>query len=169
MGNSQSGASTDALKVRVIASDKTWIEGAALDQLHHTASLPGVEHVVGFPDLHPGKGTPVGAAIVSRGMIHPRLPGNDIGCAMSFWATDLPARKLKLDRWADKLDGLDRPFEGDRAPWLAAQRLAAGPHDAGLGTIGGGNHFAELQVVRRGARRASASPPSASIASGAAC
>jgi release factor H-coupled RctB family protein len=147
MGNSHSGASIDAPNVRLIASDKTWIEGLALDQLRHAATLPGVEYAVGFPDLHPGKGTPVGAAIVSREMIHPRLPGNDIGCAMSFWATDLPARKLKLDRWADRLEGLDRPFEGDREPWLAAQRLAPGPHDAGLGTIGGGNHFAELQVV----------------------
>lgn len=146
MGNSQ-GAPTDAPNVRLIASDKTWIEGTALDQLNHLASLPGVAHVVGFPDLHPGKGTPVGAAVVSRDVLHPRLPGNDIGCAMSFWATDLAARKLKLDRWADKLDGLDRPFAGDRAPWLDAQQLDAGPHDAGLGTIGGGNHFAELQVV----------------------
>lgn len=152
MGNSRSGASSDVPnvrlpEVRLIASDKTWIEGAALDQLKHTSTLPGVEYVVGFPDLHPGKGTPVGAAIVSREKIHPRLPGNDIGCAMSFWACDLPARKLKLDRWADKLEGLDRPYEDDRATWLDAQALRPGPHDAGLGTIGGGNHFAELQVV----------------------
>lgn len=147
MGNSHSGASSDAAQVRLFASDKTWIEGLALDQLNHTASLPGVVYAVGFPDLHPGKGTPVGAAFIARGMIHPRLPGNDIGCAMSFWATDLSARKLKIDRWVDRLGGLDRPFEGDVAPWLEAQRLAPSIHDAGLGTIGGGNHFAELQVV----------------------
>lgn len=147
MGTSKTGASPDAPHVRLIASDKTWIEGTALEQLKQSAALPGVVHTVGFPDLHPGKGTPVGAAFVSRGVIHPRLPGNDIGCATSLWATDLPARKLKIDRWVNRLDGLDRPFDGDRAPWLDAQRLSPSIHDSGLGTIGGGNHFAELQVV----------------------
>jgi release factor H-coupled RctB family protein len=147
MGNSQSGASADARPYRLIASQKTWIEGAALEQLANTATLPGVVHAVGFPDLHPGKGTPVGAAFVSRKVIHPRLPGNDIGCAMSFWATDLPARKLKIDRWTGRLEGLDRPYDGDVAPWLGAQGLSPSIHDTGLGTIGGGNHFAELQVV----------------------
>jgi release factor H-coupled RctB family protein len=147
MGNFHFGASADAPHVRLIASDKTWIEGAALEQLNTTARLPGIVQAIGFPDLHPGKGTPVGAAFVSRGVIHPRLPGNDIGCAMSFWATDLSARKLKLDRWVDRLEGLDRSYEGCVAPWLAAQQLEPSIHDAGLGTIGGGNHFAELQVV----------------------
>jgi release factor H-coupled RctB family protein len=147
MTKSQTGASPDAPQVRLIASDDTWIEGLALEQLKFSANLPGIVHAVGFPDLHPGKGTPVGAAFVSRDMIHPRLPGNDIGCAMSFWATDLPARRLKVDRWVDRLEGLDRPYEGDVTPWLERQGLAPGVHDAGLGTIGGGNHFAELQVV----------------------
>lgn len=152
MGNSNRGnlppaSRTEASNVRLYTSDKSWIEGAALQQLEHTAGLDGIVHAAGFPDLHPGKGVAVGAAFVSRDVIYPHLAGNDIGCAMSFWATDLSARKLKLDRWAKKLDGLERPYEGDLAPWRERFGLPESPSDAGLGTIGGGNHFAELQLV----------------------
>ena len=133
--------------VRLIASDTSWIEGDAVRQLHKTAELEGIEYAVGFPDLHPGKAFPIGAAFVSRDVMYPLLAGNDIGCAMAFWRTDLPVRKAKPERWSKKVTGLDLPFEGDRAGWLEEFGLEPGPCDAGLGTIGGGNHFAELQKV----------------------
>jgi release factor H-coupled RctB family protein len=66
---------------------------------------------------------------------------------MSFWATGLPARKLKLDRLEKRIHGLEAPWDGDLAPWRERFGLEASLSDAGLGTIGGGNHFAELQVV----------------------
>lgn len=133
--------------VQLFTSDKSWIEGAALEQLNTTARLPGMVHAAGFPDLHPGKGIAVGATFVSRGRFYPTLAGNDIGCGMSFWATDLDARKLKLDRWEKKVSGLETPWDGDLAPWRERFDLPVSLSDAGLGTIGGGNHFAELQVV----------------------
>lgn len=148
MGNSPKDvAPTDAANVRLFTTDKSWIEGAALAQLNHTARLPGMVLAAGFPDLHPGKGIAVGAAFVSRGVFHPALAGNDIGCGMSFWATDLPARRLKLDRLEKRISGLELPWDGDLAPWREHFRLEPSLSDAGLGTIGGGNHFAELQVV----------------------
>jgi release factor H-coupled RctB family protein len=133
--------------VRLFTSDKSWIEGAALAQLNHTARLPGMVLAAGFPDLHPGKGIAVGAAFVSRGIFYPALAGNDIGCGMSFWATDVSARKLKLDRLEKRISGLEEPWDGDLAPWRERFGLDRSLSDAGLGTIGGGNHFAELQVV----------------------
>ncbi len=148
MGNSHADATPSAPgHVRLFTTDKSWIEGAALAQLNHAAGLPGMVMAAGFPDLHPGKGIAVGAALVSRGVFHPTLAGNDIGCAMSFWATDLPARKLKLDRIEKRIHGLETPWEGDLAPWRDRFGLAPSLADSGLGTIGGGNHFAELQVV----------------------
>jgi release factor H-coupled RctB family protein len=148
MGNSQmTGPAPDAPPVRLFTTDKSWIEGAALEQLNMTARLPGMVHAAGFPDLHPGKGIAVGAAFVSRGQFYPTLAGNDIGCGMSFWATDLAAKKLKLDRLEKKITGLDVPWKGDLEPWRARFGVEASPADGGLGTIGGGNHFAELQVV----------------------
>lgn len=138
---------TDDTHIALFTSDKSWIEGAALEQLRTTARLPGMIAAAGFPDLHPGKGIAVGAAFVSRGCFYPTLAGNDIGCGMSFWETDLAARKLKLDRWEKKLEGLELPWDGDLAPWRDRFALTASPSDIGFGTIGGGNHFAELQVV----------------------
>ena len=135
--------------VRVVASPKTWIEGEAVQQLEKTASLPGMIAAVGMPDLHPGKGSPIGAAFVAEGRIYPHLVGNDIGCGMALWSTDLAKRKQKLDRWVDRLDDLDGPWDGDAAAWLAARGLAPTDHDGSLGTIGGGNHFAELQAVEK--------------------
>ena len=138
---------TNKPDISLVTSDKSWIEGLALQQLEKTATLPGIEQAVGFPDLHPGKGYPIGAAFVSRDVFYPALAGNDIGCGMAFWQTDQLVRKVKLDRLASKLSALDLPWDGDRARWLENYGLAAGDYDTGLGTIGGGNHFAELQQV----------------------
>lgn len=104
---------------------------------------------VGMPDLHPGKGTPIGAAFASEGIFYPHLVGSDIGCGMALWRTDLQARALRPDKAVRRLTGLDGPWDGDQAAWLAADDLAPTSHDASLGTIGGGNHFAELQAVEQ--------------------
>lgn len=140
---------TNLEKVRVFASNRCWIEGNALSQLRGTAELPGVELAVGLPDLHPGKCGPVGAAFVTRGILYPHLIGNDVGCGMGLWASEISRRKLKLDRWADKLVDLDGPWAGDAAQWLARFQIGPSPQDGALGTIGGGNHFAELQHIDR--------------------
>jgi release factor H-coupled RctB family protein len=55
--------------LRVFASDGSWIEGDAFQQLKKVASVPGVRSAVGLPDLHPGKGIPVGAAFLIQGVI----------------------------------------------------------------------------------------------------
>lgn len=69
-------------QVRLFASARSWIEGEAVRQLYATAKFDGVRLAVGFPDLHPGKGSPVGAAFVTEGVIYPHLIGGDIGCAL---------------------------------------------------------------------------------------
>ncbi len=66
--------------VFTIASDDLWIESLAIQQLHTTANLPNMQRVVGMPDLHPGRGYPIGAAFFSVGRFYPALVGNDIGC-----------------------------------------------------------------------------------------
>ena len=66
--------------IRIIAGAKTWIEGEAVQQVKKTAELPGMVRAVGMPDLHPGRGVPVGAVFISQGRFYPYLVGNDIGC-----------------------------------------------------------------------------------------
>ncbi len=55
--------------------------------------LEGMRLAVGFPDLHPGKGSPVGAAFVTEGVIYPHLIGGDIGCGMACSKPTCPARR----------------------------------------------------------------------------
>jgi release factor H-coupled RctB family protein len=67
---------------------------------------------------------------VAERYIHPALVGNDIGCGIGLWTTGLTRVKAKGDRW---VRGLRAGMEGT----VGEQ----------LGTVGGGNHFAELSVV----------------------
>lgn len=131
--------------VSVLASDKNWIEGKAVEQLKFTAGLEGMVKVVGMPDLHPGRGNPIGAAFLSKNKIYPYLVGGDIGCGMGLWQTDLKVTKAKRDKWVKKLADLDSPWEGDREAFVKEYNLKN--WDDALGTIGGGNHFAELQKI----------------------
>jgi release factor H-coupled RctB family protein len=78
---------------------------------------------------------------------------------MALLATDLPARKAKPDRIAERLEGLDAPWDGDAEAFLAAHGLAPTGHEAALGTPGGGNHFCEVQRVVELREGAAASVP----------
>jgi len=109
--------------------------------------LPGMRLAVGLPDLHPGKGTPIGAAFAVDGWLYPTLVGSDIGCGIGLWRTDLPAKPSKREAWADRLQGLDGPWDGDAAAFLNERGVAPAGYEEALGTIGSGNHFAELQMV----------------------
>ncbi len=134
-------------EVRLIASATSWIEGAALQQLEKTAELPGMRVAVGLPDLHPGKGSPIGAAFAVEGYLHPALVGNDIGCGIGLWRTGLSARKLRREAWAERLRNLDNAWDGDAREFLAGRGIEPSGYEHSLGTIGSGNHFAELQAV----------------------
>ncbi len=129
--------------VRIISSPESWIEQSAIDQLHQTASLPGIQAVVGLPDLHAGRGIAVGGAFWSPTHVYPHLVGSDIGCGMGLWRTDLALRKFRPDTALRKLHGLEQAWDGDTAARLAEASLPPLACEA-LGTIGGGNHFAEL-------------------------
>ena len=133
--------------VRLFASAKSWIEGEALRQLYATSVLEGMRLAVGFPDLHPGKGSAVGAAFVTEGLIYPYLIGGDIGCGMALFKTDLVRRDVKLDRWAQIPFDLEHAWTDEIAEVLAKEELESTECDEALGTLGGGNHFAELQAV----------------------
>jgi release factor H-coupled RctB family protein len=134
-------------QVRLFASTRSWIEGEAVRQLYASAKLDGVRLAAGFPDLHPGKSTPVGAAFVTEGVIYPQLIGRDIGCGMALFKTNLARRDAPLERWAEKYFHLEHPWEEQVGRFLIEQELESTEFDAALGTLGDGNHFAELQAV----------------------
>lgn len=132
--------------IHIFASSKSWIEGNATLQLEHVAGLPGVRAVAAMPDLHPGKYGPVGCAILSE-RIHPQLVGSDIGCGMGLFELGVAARKLRLDHLAERMHDLDQPWDGDAKSAAVNDGLDATTFDAALGSIGGGNHFCEIQAI----------------------
>lgn len=141
--------------VEILASNVV-VESLSLSQLSNTAhTLPGIVHAVGQPDIHPGNKSPIGAVFASRKWIHPSLIGSDIGCGMAWYRTTLPRSQIdgsKGRKVAEKLRGLEGPWRTHkyREAWLHQNGIncSAGQQwDKSLGTIGAGNHFAELQVV----------------------
>jgi len=127
--------------VSIITSAKNWLESAAVSQLEAIAKLNGVTRAVGLPDLHAGK-TPVGMAFTTEEIIYPHLIGNDIGCGMALFRTGVELGKYNEKRWLSRLNHIRELGDID----------AVNPYDEespirDLGTLGGGNHFAEFQKI----------------------
>lgn len=111
------------------------IEDAALDQLGRVAGLPGCCRAVGLPDLHPGRGVPVGAAFAFRDRVVPALIGGDIGCGVRLVA--VKKAKFQGDALLRRVDEATRgPALPDADPHaLLAAVWAHGP--AGLAAVDG--------------------------------
>ena len=149
-----------------ILADQAEISPTSIAQLETTArTLPGIVHATGQPDLHPGTKFPIGAVFVSKDWIHPPLIGGDIGCGMAWYKTALSRHQVeegKGRKIAEKLRGLEGPWRTQeyRKLWLEQERqfddkcfnsdstyIVGEEWDKSIGTIGAGNHFAELQIV----------------------
>ena len=128
--------------IKIVKREKSWIESSAIDQLQSVAKLGGMVRAVGFPDLHAGK-TPVGAAFVTKGIIYPHIVGNDIGCGMSLFSTGIARKKFKLSKVVKKLEKLQLEGTGHYDDFEGIEEQ----FKRKLGTIGGGNHFAEFQEI----------------------
>jgi release factor H-coupled RctB family protein len=132
--------------IHAFYSTKSWIEGNAAHQLETVAAMPGILKVAGMPDLHPGKYGPVGCAILADA-VYPGFVGSDIGCGMGLYRLDVAARKLRVDKLAERMRALEGTWDGDGAALLREAGLAPTPFDHSVGTVGGGNHFCEVQAV----------------------
>jgi len=135
-------------KVDSFYTAKTWVSPDAITQLRAAAQLPGMERIAVMPDVHPGTGSPGGAAFGSRGIIYPKLIGGDIGCGMQLARTSIDSR-VNVRRLADALGSIDEVWDGDASGFLESHDLVLPEFAHAAGTIGGGNHFAELQVVHQ--------------------
>jgi release factor H-coupled RctB family protein len=128
-------------KPTIITSQKNWMESSALSQLDAIARLPGATRTVGLPDLHGGK-TPVGMAFATENIIYPHLIGNDIGCGMALFKTGVALGKYSEKRWVSRLNYIRELVDIEFGnPYSEESPIRD------LGTLGGGNHFAEFQKV----------------------
>ncbi|WP_419811876.1 RNA ligase RtcB family protein [Bacterioplanoides sp.] len=151
ISHNQTPAASSCADIKVISATENWMEGAALQQLQKTAELDGMVAVAGMPDLHPGRGYPIGAAFFSVGKLYPALVGNDIGCGMSLWQSSIKVPRLHLDKLAKRLNDVEQALDDTWSDLIAERKcdknIQCNHFDHSLGTIGGGNHFAEFQAI----------------------
>ncbi|MBF8983828.1 RNA ligase RtcB family protein [Lutibacter sp. B2] len=129
--------------IKIVKSSKSWMETNAIEQLEKVASLRGIIKAVGLPDLHLGK-TPVGASFLTQDIIYPHIIGNDIGCGMALFSTGIRKSKFKKEKIfkrLEKINGIENINIDHLIEELDFPALKK------IGTIGSGNHFAELQNI----------------------
>ncbi len=142
---------------------KLWlddIDNQALAQAENLANLPfAYKHIAIMPDSHVGYGMPIGAVLATEGVIIPNAVGVDIGCGMCAVRTSLQ----KIDNNSlRKAMGLIRkvvplgfnhhksPQDESLMPELDKKNMEMVTRQYKkalyqLGTLGGGNHFIEIQ------------------------
>ena len=130
-------------KFNIITNSKNWMESTAINQLKHISTYKGVIQATGLPDLHAGR-SPVGIAVITENYIYPYLLGGDIGCGMGLFDTGIGIRKFKMEKWQSRLNYIRELGDIETINPYAEECPI---HD--LGTIGGGNHFAEFQRVEK--------------------
>jgi tRNA-splicing ligase RtcB len=147
---------------------KTWLampmEASARTAIERIRTAEDVVHIAVMPDVHLATDVCVGTAMATRRLVYPSAVGGDIGCGMFAIAFDAPADVVRNPQNAGTLLRLLREripskrrhrrfaamVPADLQPTdLSHLSLISAFKDDGhlqLGTLGGGNHFIELQA-----------------------
>ncbi len=154
--------STEKLPIKMWLDD---LEAPALEQAKNLANLPfAFKHIALMPDSHPGYGMPIGGVLAAKGVVIPNAVGVDIGCGMCAVKTNLTS----IDKETIKkiFGGSKENHGGIRSyiplginhqnekqdeslmPKLPMGKVCERQYESALkqiGTLGGGNHFIEIQ------------------------
>jgi len=143
---------------------KMWlddIEDGALEQAKNLANLPfAFKHVAIMPDSHQGYGMPIGGVLATKGVVIPNAVGVDIGCGMCAVKTSLTnidtetlkkimgeirkAIPVGFNKHSKMQDGGLMPSFGLDISYEIINKEYENARKS-LGTLGGGNHFIEIQ------------------------
>lgn len=164
--------------IKIWVEKETDIEESCLEQAFHLANLPFIHKWVALmPDTHTGKGMPIGGVIATEGVIIPNAVGADIGCGMIFTPTNIKLQDIKEIKTGN--GSLIQAIVGDilrnipvgynrhktKQPSVVLDKAVSNMElyaenkelvpliEDGyfqVGTLGGGNHFIELQVDEEG-------------------
>lgn len=164
--------------IKVWLGSEAQMEEGCMEQAVHLARLPFVHKWVSLmPDTHTGKGMPIGGVIAAKGVVIPNAVGVDIGCGMIFVSTNVKLEQIQdivtgngsliqlivgdilrnvpvgFDRYrtAQPCEALDKARE-QMELYEADPELLPLIDDGyfQVGTLGGGNHFIELQADEEG-------------------
>ncbi len=141
---------------------KLWvdkIEPGALKQARDIANLSlAFHHIAIMADCHEGFGMPIGGVLAARNVVIPNAVGVDIGCGMCALKTSLKeiSRKKLINISRDINRVVPTGFNHHKKPQdpslmpevkgrmtVVEREFEKARHQ--LGTLGGGNHFIEVQ------------------------
>lgn len=151
--------STEKIPIMLWLDD---IEEGALQQAKNLANLPfAFHHIAVMADAHFGYGMPIGGVLAAEEFVVPNGVGVDIGCGVCAMRTSLSDISLETLK---KILGNIRQFiptgfkhhRRKQSPDLMPEtpeglhelKIVSRQYDnalAQLGTLGGGNHFIEIQ------------------------
>ena len=146
---------------------KIWtdmVDRKAMEQIANLTTLPFLfHHLAIMPDVHAGKGMPIGGVLACQDAVVPNAVGVDIGCGMCAVKTnykvshihDSVMRKqimrairaripLGKDHHKEAQDSKYLP-EGHDIDKMIIVKQRQDSIKKEVGTLGGGNHFIELQ------------------------
>ena len=138
------------------------IEGQALNQCYQIAKSPVFTQarIRIMPDVHAGKGCVIGFTAQGMTKLIPNLVGVDIGCGMltaKLEATDLDLAKLDrvIEQKVPAGFSVHEAEQREAEPFLDAlkckDKIKKQSHLlCSLGTLGGGNHFIEVDRAEDG-------------------
>ncbi len=139
----------------------TNIEDTAIQQVRDMCDQPFTKdaHVRIMPDAHAGKGCTIGTTMRVTNMAVPNIVGVDIGCGM--YTVDLGRSDINLPEFDDACHAIPSGF----SVWerrkehcdLTELRCYRSLRDTkrlerSLGTLGGGNHFIEIDEAQDGTK-----------------
>ena len=151
---------TEKLPIKLWLDD---MDAGAIEQAKNLANLPFLfRHVAVMPDAHQGYGMPIGGVMASEEMVIPNAVGVDIGCGMcavKTSLTDISTENLKTilslirgkiplgfnhHRQKQNPDLMPKLAKGELQDMLIVSREYNNALTQ-IGTLGGGNHFIEIQ------------------------
>lgn len=153
--------SNEKLPIKMWLDD---IEDGALDQTKNLANLPfAYHHIAIMPDSHQGYGMPIGGVMATQGAVVPNAVGVDIGCGMcavKTSLTEIDTETLKkilgeirktipvgFSKHKEEQEISDKInlYTNLSLPELKITTKEYENALHSLGTLGGGNHFIEIQ------------------------
>jgi len=149
---------TERIPIKLWLAD---IEEGALNQAKNLANFPfAFHHIAIMADAHQGYGMPIGGVMATREVVVPNAVGVDIGCGVRAVKTSLTEiRTETLKRIMGKIRKLiplgfshhkekqDRKLMPDSSGLTPGAVVLQEFENARkqIGTLGGGNHFIEIQ------------------------
>ena len=138
------------------------IEDGAVEQIRRMCDSPFTEgsRIRIMPDVHAGRGCTIGTTMTVRDRVVPNIVGVDIGCGMytvSLGKTDINLEQMDAAAHALPSGMAVWPGRRERFEALADLRCCRELRDTrrierSLGSLGGGNHFIEIDQAMDGTR-----------------